>query len=248
MYHNNRDGTFTDVSREAHLDQLLLTMGANFGDLDNDGWLDFYLGTGNPDLRSVIPNRMFRSVQGKRFEEVTLPGGFGHIQKGHAVAFADLDRDGDEDVYEVLGGAYQGDRFASVLFENPGASRGNAWITLQLEGRAANRSAIGARVEVVVDDGAGRTRSIHRTVGTGGSFGAGPLQLHIGLGGATAVRELRVAWPDSSHSRGSYEGLAIDRSYRVTQGGTAPELLDRPAVPFHKVPLGPKPMGEHQHK
>ena len=34
--------------------------------------LDFYLGTGNPDLRSVIPNRMFRSVHGERFEEVVV--------------------------------------------------------------------------------------------------------------------------------------------------------------------------------
>jgi hypothetical protein len=50
LYRNNKDGTFTDVTREARLDQLLLTMGANFGDLDNDGWLDFYLGTGAPPL------------------------------------------------------------------------------------------------------------------------------------------------------------------------------------------------------
>jgi hypothetical protein len=63
----------------------------NFGDLDNDGWLDLYVGTGNPDLRSIIPNRMFRNVEGRRFEEVTLEGGFGHLQKGHATAFADLD-------------------------------------------------------------------------------------------------------------------------------------------------------------
>ena len=83
--------------------KVIYAMGSNFGDLDNDGWLDFYVGTGNPDLRSVIPNRMFRNVEGKRFEEVTLPGGFGHIQKGHGAAFADLDRDGDQDVYMVIG-------------------------------------------------------------------------------------------------------------------------------------------------
>ena len=67
------------------------------------------------------------NIRGKRFEEVTLPGGFGHIQKGHATAFADLDRDGDEDVYMILGGAYEGDQFTSVLFENPGWPK-NHWI------------------------------------------------------------------------------------------------------------------------
>lgn len=95
-------------------------MGTDFGDVDNDGWLDFHVGTGNPDRRSVIPNRMFRSDLGRRFVEVTIEGRFGHLQKGHGAAFGDLDRDGDEDIYMVMGGAYQGDRFTSLLFENPG--------------------------------------------------------------------------------------------------------------------------------
>jgi hypothetical protein len=38
LYHNNRDGTFTDVSKQVGSIKLLLTMGANYGDLDNDGW------------------------------------------------------------------------------------------------------------------------------------------------------------------------------------------------------------------
>lgn len=89
LYRNNRDGTLTDVSRQAGLDQLLLTMGANFGDLDNDGWLDFYLGTGAAPLNNLVPNRMFRDHQGRRFQDVTTSGGFGHLQKGHGVAFGD---------------------------------------------------------------------------------------------------------------------------------------------------------------
>ena len=55
LYHNNHDGSFTDVSRAMHLDSLLLTMGANYGDLDNDGWLDFYAGTGAAPLINVVP-------------------------------------------------------------------------------------------------------------------------------------------------------------------------------------------------
>ena len=91
-------------------------MGANFGDLDNDGWLDFYIGTGSPEFSSVIPNRMFRSIEGNQFEEVTSAGGFGHIQKGHGVGFADLDNDGDQDIYAVLGGAYEGDEYPNICY------------------------------------------------------------------------------------------------------------------------------------
>ena len=244
LFRNRGDGTFQDVTQQVGLDRkVIYAMGSNFGDLDNDGWPDFYLGTGNPDLRSVIPNRMFHNVGGKRFQEVTLPGGFGHVQKGHATAFADLDRDGDEDVYMVLGGAYESDRFASVLFENPGW-RDGAWVSLELEGRAANRSAIGARVEIVVAGANGATRTIHRTVGTGGSFGAGPLALHAGLGRATRIRELRIAWPDSARSRSRYGDLAVNRAYRVVQGAGAPIVLERAPVPFRKVKTSAPPAGD----
>ena len=245
LYRNNHDGTFSDVTRQMRLeDKVIYAMGSNYGDLDNDGWLDFYAGTGNPSFQSIIPNRMFHNIGGRRFEEVTLPGGFGHIQKGHATAFADLDRDGDEDIYMVLGGAYQGDTFTSVLFENPGWPR-NAWITLELEGRTANRSAIGARVEVEVADASGGTRTVRRTVGTGGSFGAGPLQLHVGLGRTSRVRELRIQWPDSMRTKTSYRDVAVNHAYHLIQG-EAPVALDRPPVPFRNAVLGAA-HGEHQH-
>ena len=245
LFRNNGDGTFADVTRQAGLsDKVLFVMGSNFGDLDNDGWLDFYLGTGNPDLRSVIPNRMFRSVEGRRFEEVTIEGGFGHIQKGHATAFADLDRDGDEDIYMVIGGAFEGDRFTNVLFENPGW-RDRSWIVLQLEGRTANRSALGARVELAVTEAGGGTRTLWRTVGTGGSFGAGSLELHIGLGRATRVARLHITWPDAGRSATSYSDLAVDRVYHIVQG-EPPVALERPPVVFRRSLASSA--GEHDHK
>jgi hypothetical protein len=117
-----------------------------------------------------------------------------------------------------------------VLFENPGWPNRN-WITLQLEGTTANRSAIGARVQVVVADSGGKDRTLYRTVGTGGSFGSNALELHIGLGTASAVKEVRVAWPDRVHSTTSYTNLAVRQTYRITQGKTS-VLLARSAVAY----------------
>src|SRR5207248_513649 len=83
----------------------ILIMGASFGDLDNDGWLDFYLGTGDSLYTSLLPNRMFRNDSGRGFQDVTTAGGFGHLQKGHSLAFGDFDNDGEEVVFEEMGAA-----------------------------------------------------------------------------------------------------------------------------------------------
>ena len=62
---------------------------------------------------------MFVNRAGLTFEDVTIPGGFGHLQKGHAIAFADIDSDGDQDVLEQMG-AYPGDGYYDAVFENLG--------------------------------------------------------------------------------------------------------------------------------
>ena len=151
-----------------HLDRAILVMGANFGDLDNDGWLDIYLGDGEPPYEALLPNRMFRNNGGYDFQDVTTDGGFGHLQKGHAVAFGDLENNGSEEIFEKMGGAFPGDIYQSVLYHNP--LRGNDWVTLELEGVQTNRPAFGARICVTVNNAKG-SRRIYRTVGYGSSFG-----------------------------------------------------------------------------
>jgi hypothetical protein len=195
LYKNQGDGTFRDVTRAVGLDKVLMPMGANFGDIDNDGFLDIYLGTGSPSYGALVPNVLFRNRNGTSFVDVTASSGTGELHKGHGVAFADIDDDGDEDLLVEIGGATPGDAHALRLFENPGHDAG--WITVKLEGVKTNRAAIGARIAVTVEDASGQRRQIHRTVGSGGSFGASPLQQHIGLGRAVRIVDVEIWWPAS---------------------------------------------------
>ena len=214
LYHNRGDGTFEDVTKQAGLFKLLHGMGANFGDLDNDGWLDFYVGTGDPNLTTLIPNRMFRNDGGKRFQDVTTSGGFGQLQKGHGIAFGDINNDGDQDIYSVVGGAISADHYRNQLFANPG--HGNHWLKLKLEGVRSNRIALGARIKVVVKTDEGE-RAIHRTVGPGGSFGASPLRQEIGLGQARAIVRAEIFWPTTGVTQ-VIPGLQLDHFYQIREG------------------------------
>jgi ASPIC/UnbV protein/VCBS repeat protein len=216
LYRNNGDGTFADVSRAVHLDHVLQAMGSNYGDFDNDGWLDMLIGTGNPDLGTLIPDRAFRNDGGRSFQDVTTSGGFGHLQKGHGVSFGDIDNDGDQDIYHAVGGAYESDHFRHALYRNPG--HGNHFLVLKLEGVRSNRAAIGARIKVVVTTPHGG-REIWKTVRSGGSFGASPLRQEIGLGDAQRIERIDILWPSGGMSR--LGSLALDRRYVIREGATA---------------------------
>lgn len=229
IYRNQGDGTFKNVTNRLQLDKIMYSMGANFGDLDMDGFLDFYVGTGAPDFRSVVPNRMFRNLDGQQFKEVTMSG-FGHIQKGHGIAFGDWDNDGDEDLYAVMGGAFQGDFAQNVLFQNPTTEQN--WVTLKLIGQQANRAAIGARIRLLVADKEGKTWQLCRTVSTGGSFGASSLQQEIGLGKATQIQRVEIRWPVGAGQVQVIEGLRPNVRYEITQGRAQAGELDQSPISF----------------
>lgn len=216
LYRNNGNNSFTNVSTALGIDHVNYTMGCNFGDIDNDGWLDFYLGTGAPDFTSIVPNKLYHNLEGKKFEDITYATNTGHIQKGHAVAFADIDNDGDQELYMVMGGANEGDRFRNVLFENS-SKNDNHWIKLKLEGIRSNKAAIGARIRVTIKMPNGDTRNLYRVVNTGGSFGSSPLLVSIGLGTAVSIEEIEVKWPNPENSSSFLKNVQMDRLVIVTE-------------------------------
>jgi FG-GAP-like repeat/ASPIC and UnbV/PPIC-type PPIASE domain len=196
LYKNLGNGTFRDVTKETGLDKVFMPMGANFGDIDNDGYLDIYLGTGSPSYSSLVPNVMLRNKEGRSFVDVTASSGTGELHKGHGVAFADLDNDGDEDILTSIGGSTPGDAHTFRLFENPGNE--NDWITLRLVGVKTNHGAIGAKIKLTLTNEGKGTRAIYRTVGSQSSFGGSPLRQHIGLGKSATIQKIEIWWPGTS--------------------------------------------------
>ena len=233
LYRNLGNGAFRDVTKETGLDRVYMPMGANFGDVDNDGYLDIYLGTGSPSYASLVPNVLLRNKDGKYFVDVTASSGTGELHKGHGVAFADIDDDGDEDIITSIGGAQPGDSHAFRLFENPG--NGNDWISLKLVGVKANRAAIGARIKVTVKNEGGpkhsdETRSIYRTVGSGGSFGASPLEQHIGLGKAAQIVSIEILWPGGSRTPQTFSNVGKNQFLEIKEFAAEYTKLERRPV------------------
>jgi len=225
LYKNMKDGTFRDVTTEVGLDKVFMPMGANFGDIDNDGFLDIYLGTGNPSYGSLVPNVLLRNHDGKYFVDVTASSGTGELHKGHGIAFADLNNSGFEDIIAEVGGATPGDSHALRLFENPGNN--NDWISLKLVGVKTNRSAVGTRIKVRVENKGQGIRTIYRTVGSGGSFGASPLQQHIGLGKDARIVDLEIWWP-TSNTRQNFSGVDKNQFLQIKEFAQEYAKLDRP--------------------
>ena len=223
---------FVEVSRERGIARPAMPMGANFGDLDNDGWLDVYLGTGEPDLASVMPNQMYRNQVRPVRRDFLFWRGFAHLQKGHGVAFGDVDNDGDQDLFHQLGGFYPADSFGNALFENPG--NGNRWVTLRFVVQGGNTHAVGARVKLTVRSETGATRNLYRVVGIGGSFGSSSHQLEVGLGAASGSVRIEVDWPGKRRtgaaevlvSRDAFEGVELDRVYRIIKTSGAPARIE----------------------
>ncbi len=226
LYRNDGGKAFVDVTTKAGLDMVLASMGSNFGDFDNDGFLDMYLGTGEPSIATLVPNRMFKNVGGERFSEITASSGTGHLQKGHGVACGDWDRDGDVDLFVETGGAIPGDRYHNVLFQNPG--QGNHWLTVKLVGKKSNRAAIGARIKVVTTGD--KPLLVQRHVSSGSSFGGNPLQQTIGLGKATRVARVEIHWPTSGTTQ-VFEDIPADRAIEVTEFAESFRPLDWKPIP-----------------
>src|SRR5216683_370658 len=92
LYRNNRDGTFTDVTRGSGLDVSMYGLGAAAADYDNDGRVDIY-------VTGLGGNRLFHNEGNGRFSDVTARAGVSGGGFGTSAAFFDYDKDGKLDLF-----------------------------------------------------------------------------------------------------------------------------------------------------
>jgi hypothetical protein len=233
LFRNEGAEGFKEVAAEVGLDRVLLAMGCNYGDIDNDGYLDIYEGTGKNEYAYLIPNVMLKNDRGGRFVDVTLATGTGHLQKGHGVSFGDWNNDGYADLFVRAGGATRGDQANAVLFQNPGGT--NHWIYVKLIGKKTNRAAIGAAVRITLEDEPGypSPNIRYRVVSAGSSWGGNGFPMTIGLGAARTIKSLEVIWP-TSKTKQTFKDVKIDQSITITEFADRYETLDRKPIAVPK--------------
>jgi len=197
LYHNNGDGTFSDVTFPSGIavNSRYVAWGCGFLDYDNDGWADLMQINGHvyPEIAGhevgqtyKNPRIVYRNMGNGQFKDVSAvmgPGISEHFSSRGA-AFGDYDNDGDVDVLVL------NMNDLPSLLRNDGGNKQN-WIKIKLIGTKCNRTAIGARVRVATGDHV-QMDEVH----SGSSvMSQGDLRLHFGLGKAETVDVIEVKWP-----------------------------------------------------
>ncbi len=92
LYHNNHDGTFTDITRDSGIATEIYGMGCAIGDFDNDGRDDIY-------VTAIDGNHLYRNLGGGKFRDVTVKSGVKDAGFSTGAIWFDYDRDGKLDLY-----------------------------------------------------------------------------------------------------------------------------------------------------
>ena len=197
LYHNNGDGTFTDVtfSSGIGINQRYVAWGCGFVDYDNDGWPDIIQVNGHvyPEIDQhdfgqtfKNPRLLYKNMGDGRFKDVSAEMGPGISEhfSSRGAAFGDYDNDGDIDVLVL------NLNDPPSLLRNDGGNSQN-WITIKLIGTQCNRTAIGARVRVVN----GKHVQMDEVHSASSVMSQSDLRLHFGLDQAQFADVIEVKWP-----------------------------------------------------
>jgi hypothetical protein len=217
LYRNYGNGAFEDASIKAGLgvNRKYLGFGVGFLDFDNDGWKDLFLANGHVysqiasrklHLSYKEPKVLYRNLGNGRFEDVSLKVGpdIRMENLGRGCAFGDFDNDGDVDVVvNNLDGP-------PTLLRNDGGNKNN-WIMIKCIGTRSNRSGIGTRVKVTI----GEHIQIDEVMSGSSYYSQNDLRLHFGLGTASKVDSVDVAWP--SGLKESFRNLPVNQLFVVQE-------------------------------
>ena len=240
LYRHDKAFLFTDVSFASQTAKVSLPYvgwGAHFFDYDNDGWLDLLAVNGHvyPQVeRASVPaayrqrKLLYRNNRNGTFAETTSAAGPAMMEPavGRGSAEGDLDNDGDLDiVINNLDGP-------PTVLRNDGGNAYN-FVSVDLAGRASNRSALGAAVTVRAGDLVQRAERR-----SGGSYlSHNDMRLHFGLEGRTAIDAVEVRWPTGEVQR--FTGVKPNSFIRIVEGAATPEIIaNAPRAAGHLRPTG----------
>ncbi|MEQ9426081.1 MAG: FG-GAP-like repeat-containing protein [Cyclobacteriaceae bacterium] len=202
LYRNNGNAVFSEVAEDLGVEDTWgWGISANSGDIDNDGWEDFFVTNGFSDTTTA--NVMFRNIDGSAFENVNNALG-DMLFDGRGVAFADYDNDGDLDI------CITADKpFSNLLLRND-SDVGN-WLTLKLEGVYSNKSGIGARIEIT----AGELKMVKEVSGGAGRGSFNSLPVEFGLADIEIINAVDIRWPNGTIQR--LQNVTINQQIEVTE-------------------------------
>ncbi|HEX3660457.1 MAG TPA: CRTAC1 family protein [Acidobacteriaceae bacterium] len=197
LYHNNGDGTFTELSFNSGIgiNNKYVAWGCGFIDYDNDGWADIVQVNGHvyPEVDRYNfgesfknPRLVYRNLGNGTFKDVSAEMGPGITERysSRGAAFGDYDNDGGMDVLIL------NMNDLPSLLHNVGGNKQN-WIKLKLIGTHCNRTAIGARARVIT----GKHVQIDEVHSGTSVMSQSDLRLHFGLGTAEFVDVIEIRWP-----------------------------------------------------
>jgi len=187
LYQNNGDGTFTDVTTQSGVINISGAVGVDWGDYDNDGYLDLYIVNSVPGYTQ--PNRLFRNNGDGTFTDVALAARVGAKTtggRGSDGTFVDFNNDGFLDLFVCNG---EGSSYGQyLLFQNK--TNSNGWLKITLVGTLSNRGGIGAKLWLT----AGGQTQFREYTGQH-HMSQNQIPVHFGVGGATIVDSVTIQWP-----------------------------------------------------
>ena len=207
----NRNGNYVkEMKGEIVLDNDV-SLANVWGDFDNDGDLDCYVGNGNN-----MANRYYKNMG---------DGTFRAIREGHfveekrntwGVSMGDYDNDGDLDLFVSNKTNYtSGKGDINFLYRND-IGNSNHWLMVQCVGMRSNKMGFGTKIKVTAKIN-GNEVTQYREVGSISTFlGSNDLRAHFGLGNAGIVRKLEIIWP--SGQTDTYYDVMPDRTIIATEG------------------------------